>query len=409
MSNLSGVLAPRSVARAIALIACGVAWVACAGQPEEPVSSGEAEPVSSEDVASAQQASLALAPPPGCQEIHLEDLQNGIQLTPVKYSQQPTLRGLFASFGDPAFDDLARVRLDTNTAPGVYSLAGDNSDLYTCKQCAWGIQDSGGPTQKTFVADSGALIVAGKVSPEQSAGALFNVTLREAVGAPPYNAPYGGSTFVEGGECRWIRLATWSTIRPKGCDPRQGSPTAHLPGLTCVADSYAADDGTLERSTGTKQQGELCTSTPGAHANDLAKTDCAPGFACTTAIEDSPTCMRTCDYLSPHPGCTGTTVCGPLGLCAEQAKLESFGFTFEDVAIGATCSSSLVYFCGSEGARGVCVDIDEAGPSPSTCYPYARARSSCPAGQELGYLDYSLADGGYDLTYGWCYTPVATP
>ncbi len=409
MSNLSGVLAPRSVARAIAVIVCGAALAACASPPEDPVSNADVDPVSNEDIASAQQASLSLTPPPGCQEIHVEDLQNGIQLDPVKYSQQPTLRGNFASFGDPAYDDLARIRLDTNTAPGIYSLSGANSDLYTCKQCAWGIQDSDGPTQKSFVADNGTLIVAAKVSPEQSAGVLFNVTLREAVDAPPYNSSYGGSTFVPGGECRWIRSATWSTIRPKGCDPRQGSLTAHPPGLTCVATSYAADDGTLERSAGTKKQGELCTSTPGAHENDLDRTDCAPGFACTNAIEDSPTCMRTCDYLSPHPGCHGTEVCGPLGLCAEQSKLESFGFNFSNDAIGDTCATSLTYFCGTEGHRGVCVDIDQDGPSPPICYRYERARSACPAGQDLGYLDYDLGGGGYDLTYGWCYTPAPTP
>lgn len=398
MSGLSGVFSVRGAFRATTVIASGLMWMACAVSPEAPVSS-------SEDVASAQQQALSLAPPAGCQEIQLDELQNGIQATPVRYSQQPTFRGQFESFGDPAFADLARVRLDSDTAPGLYSLSGENSSLYTCQQCAWGIQDSGGPTQKLFVAESGTLVVAGKISPQQTAGALFNVTLREAVTAPPLSAPYTGSQFVEGGECRWIRFADWSTVRPNGCDPRQGSWSSHLPGLTCVPDSYAADDGTLERSQGTKKQGEICTYTEGAGETAPATTDCARGYACTLAFDEPRTCMRTCDFLSPDPGCPEDTVCGPLGLCVAQSTLESIGFAFEDVAIGETCSSSYSEFCGSEGARGVCADVDGSGPAPVKCYRYERARSACDSGQELGYIYYTLPDGGFDLTYGWCYEP----
>ncbi|WP_255424800.1 hypothetical protein [Corallococcus sp. CA053C] len=35
--------------------------------------------------------------------------------------------------------------------------------------------------------------------------------------------------------------------------------------------------------------------------------------------------------------------------------------------------------------------------------PYARARSDCGAGEELGFIGYPLAGGGYDRTTGWCY------
>ncbi|WP_161606538.1 hypothetical protein [Myxococcus xanthus] len=34
---------------------------------------------------------------------------------------------------------------------------------------------------------------------------------------------------------------------------------------------------------------------------------------------------------------------------------------------------------------------------------YTRARSDCGPGEELGYVSYPLAGGGYDRTYGFCY------
>jgi hypothetical protein len=54
--------------------------------------------------------------------------------------------------------------------------------------------------------------------------------------------------------------------------------------------------------------------------------------------------MHTCDYLAHDPGCPEGTMCGPLGLCVAQSTLESLGFTFEDVAIGAECSASYADF-----------------------------------------------------------------
>lgn len=118
---------------------------------------------------------------------------------------------------------------------------------------------------------------------------------REAVTAAPTPAPYTGSAPVAVGECRWIRFATWNTVREAGCDPREGSLTANLPGLTCVPGNYAADDGTLERSLGTKAQGEACTYTPAATEHELASTDCAQRMPASSRSSPAP-------FVSLGPG-----------------------------------------------------------------------------------------------------------
>ncbi|SEU34029.1 hypothetical protein [Stigmatella erecta] len=338
--------------------------------------------------------------PEGCTEITLGTLVNGIQISPVKYGGQPTFQGTFGAFGDPAVADTAFIRLDANTVPGAYDLATGGSNLFTCEQCVYGYQDAGSAGQKLFVAVSGSLTVVNQVSLEQVQGVIENVTLRESVNAAPLSAPYRGSAVVSGGECKWIRRAEWSTVRPGGCDPRQGSPTANLPGQTCVAVSYAANDGTLENSQGTKTQGEACTSTPPASAEGLATTDCAQGYACSKRFTAEGQCLKVCDPLAAVPGCPGGTVCGVYGLCIEQSVLEPIGFAFDSALIGQTCTDSFAEFCGVEGARGICADL--GGGAPALCYPYARARSDCGPGEELGYVSYPLS-GGYDRTFGWCY------
>ncbi|MFY2558567.1 hypothetical protein ACN469_13125, partial [Corallococcus terminator] len=203
-----------------------------------------------EEVRSIEEQSKSLTPPPGCTEITMRELANGVELTPVMYTQQPMYRGTFDSFGDPAAVDQARIRLDVNTAPGLYDLSVGGGNTFTCDRCVMAYQDVGAPTAKFYVADSGTMLVALKVSPDQTIGALANVVLRESVDAPPLNAPYWGSAVVPGGECKWIRFATWNTVRPGGCDPREGSLTANLPDTTCVPTNYAASDGTLERALG---------------------------------------------------------------------------------------------------------------------------------------------------------------
>ncbi|WP_233261855.1 hypothetical protein [Vitiosangium sp. GDMCC 1.1324] len=371
------------------------AMVGCAQEPEAPAPAPEQE-----SIRALEQRSLQLTPPAGCTEISLGELKNGIELSPVQYSSQPLYRGEFASFGDPAFVDTAYIRLDVNTAPGLHDLANGGTNLFNCEQCVYGYQDVKGPTQKTFVAESGSLLLALKLSPQQTAGALANVTLRESVSAPPLNAPYKGTAPVAGGECRWIRFATWDTIRSGGCDPREGSLTSNLPGHTCVAEDAAATDGTLEKSLGTKTQGEACTKTP-ASADQLASTDCAQGYACTNAYTDERQCLATCDFMAADPGCPTGTVCGVYGLCIQQSVMEPIGYAFDPAHIGEPCTETWAEFCGVEGARGVCVALN--GASHGTCYRYARARSECGAGEELGYVSYPLADGGRDNTYGWCY------
>lgn len=329
------------------------------------------------------------------------ELRTGIELSPVQYGPQPLYQGQFSSFGDPAYVDTARIRLDVNTAPGLYDLANGGANLFACEQCVYGEQDVGGPTKKTFVAESGSLFLALKVSPHQTAGAIANVTLREVVAAPPLRAPYTGTAPVAGGECRWIRFETWDTIRPDGCDPREGSPTANLPGHTCVAEDAAANDGTLEKSLGTKTQGEACTYTPADSEDELASTDCAPGYACSGAYAGGRQCLATCDFMAADPGCPTGTVCGVFGLCIQQSVMEPIGYLFDPALIGETCTASYAEFCGVEGARGVCVDL--TGSGHGTCFRYARARSECGAGEELGFVSYPLANGGFDRTYGWCY------
>ncbi|RKG89975.1 hypothetical protein D7V88_11890 [Corallococcus terminator] len=350
---------------------------------------------------SLEQQTQQLTPPAGCTEITMGALANGIQTTPVKYGAQPTYLGTFSAFGDPAVADTANIRLDVNTAPGLHDLASGGANLFTCEQCVFGYQDAGTAGQKLFVADTGSLLLALKVSPQQTVGALSNVTLRESVNAPPLSAPYRGSAVVPGGECKWIRFATWNTVRAGGCDPRQGSPTANLPGLSCVATDYLADDGTLEQATGTKTQGEACTYTPAPTSSGLATTDCAQGFACTDLFTEARQCLATCDPMAAVPGCPSGTVCGVYGLCIEQSVLEPIGFAFDPALIGETCSLGFAEFCGTEGARGACVDL--AGTGHGTCLRYARARSDCGAGEELGFIGYPLSGGGYDRTTGWCY------
>ncbi|WP_163998772.1 hypothetical protein [Pyxidicoccus caerfyrddinensis] len=371
------------------------AMVGCGQETKAPVAAPEQEALQV-----AQQQAALLSPPAGCTEITLGELQNGIELTPVLYGSQPTYRGEFSNLGDPAVADLARIRLDVNTAPGLHDLAAGGTNLFTCEQCVWGLQDSGTTGQKMFVAESGALLLALKVSPQQTVGALSNVVLRESVAAAPLSAPYTGSAAVAGGECRWIRFATWNTVRAGGCDPREGSLTANLPGHTCVANDYAADDGTLEKSLGTKTQGEACTYTA-ASENALASTDCARGYACTDAYTDAPQCLATCDYMAADPGCPSGTVCGVYGLCNAQSVMEPIGFAFDPALIGETCSVGFAEFCGVEGARGVCLDL--TGSGRGVCRRYARARSECGPGEELGYVSYGRPGGGNDRTYGFCY------
>ncbi|WP_224366434.1 hypothetical protein [Hyalangium versicolor] len=348
-----------------------------------------------------EESSSQLSAPPGCTEITLGELRNGVQLAPVMYGAQPTYRGEFSNQGDPATTDTALIRLDLNTAPGLYDLANGGTNLFTCEQCVWGVQDAGSSAEKLFVAESGKLLLAHKVSPQQTVGALSNVVLRQSVKAAPLSAPYTGSAPVAGGECRWIRFATWSTVRTGGCDPREGSWRPPLSNFTCVADNAAADDGTFEKSLGTKTQGQECTYTPPANDGELASTDCAPSYACSPEFTDSRQCLKTCDFMAADPGCPTGTVCGVYGLCIEQSVLEPIGYLFDPALVGETCSVNYAEFCGVEGARGVCVDLQRTGFG--TCFKYERARSDCGSGEELGFVGYPLSGGGYDRTYGWCY------
>nr|WP_245591575.1 hypothetical protein [Cystobacter fuscus] len=354
-----------------------------------------------DSVQALEQWALGLSPPAGCTELTLGELKNGIELSPVMYGQQPTYRGEFSNLGDPALADPAYIRLDVNTALGLHELANGGTSLFSCEQCVYGYQDAGASTAKTFVAESGKLFLASKLTPQQTAGAIANVLLRESVAAPPLRVPYAGTAPVEGGECRWIRFAQWSTIRHGGCDPREGALTTIPPNHTCVADDTVASDGTLEQSLGTKTQGEACTYTPAASVDQLASTDCAPGHACSDTYTDTRQCLATCDFMAADPGCPTGTVCGVYGLCIEQSVMEPIGYLFDPAHIGETCSVNWAEYCGVEGARGVCVDLTRSGRG--TCYRYARARSDCGAGEELGYIAYPLANGGTDNTSGWCY------
>ncbi|NTX01072.1 hypothetical protein HUA75_04785 [Myxococcus sp. CA040A] len=356
-----------------------------------------------EEVRSIEEQSRKLSPPAGCEEITMGELANGVELTPIMYTNQPMLRGNFGSFGDPAAPDLARIRLDVNTKPGLYDLSIGGGNTFACDQCVLGYKDAGTAAEKYLVANSGTMLVALKVSPDQTIGALANVVLREAVNAPPLNAPFRGSALVPGGECKWLRFATWNTVRQDGCDPRQGSLTANLPDTTCVPTNYVGSDGTLERSLGTKAQGEACTTTPAASEYELASTDCEQGYACTDLLTQNAQCTKTCDFMADNPGCPSDMVCGVYGLCTEQSVLESFGFTFDTAPIGTSCTAGVTFaeYCGSEGARGMCLDLGRTGTA--TCLRNERARTDCGPGEDLGYLGFVLPGNGFDRTYGFCY------
>ncbi|MBU8899965.1 hypothetical protein KRR26_30595 [Corallococcus sp. M34] len=393
-SIAQGLLRPSRWAWALLSVAVG-----CGQEPAAPAPQPE-HPAAEQSVQDIQQKASQLQAPAGCTEVTLGALHTGVDLTPTQYSAQPTYRGNFANFAGTA-DDLARIRLDVNTMPGLYDLSTGGTNLFTCEQCVYGYKDVGTADQTLFVAESGSMLLALKVSPDQTVGALANVTLRQSEDAAPFYAPYTGSAPVPGGQCLWIRFATWNTVRNGGCDPRQGALTSNMPGLTCAATDAAGNDGTLEKSLGTKTQGAACTLTPAASSHELATTDCATGYACSDTYTADRQCLATCDFLAANPGCPTGTVCGVYGLCMQQSVMESQGFDFDPALIGQTCTKSWAEYCGAEGARGVCVDLD--GDGHGTCFRAARARSACGAGEELGYIGYPLANSGYDRSYGFCY------
>lgn len=380
------------------LLAGMLAVAGCAAEPSvaEPGAATIDQALSTVDAA--RGAARRLQAPAGCTEIQAGAFHNGVALTPTQYAASPTYRTTITSLGDPAISDVLAIRLDAATAPGVYSLAGANANTFSCAQCV--IANADQQASHLFVADAGSVLVAAKLNPQQSIGALAGVTLREATVAAPTSGPYKGSAIVPGGACYWIRFATWNTVRPFACDPAQDSITSHLPGFTCVADDYAADDGTLERTTGTKRQGDACAYTA-ATSSAPATSDCATGYACSDLFSDTRACLQTCDFLAADPGCGSGRVCGVYGVCIEQSTLEELGFAFDPAALGEACASDYTEFCGSDGARGMCLAI--SGPGTARCYPYARARSDCGPGEELGFISYPLADGGYDRSYGFCY------
>ncbi|EPX61528.1 hypothetical protein D187_010147 [Cystobacter fuscus DSM 2262] len=160
-----------------------------------------------------------------------------------------------------------------------------------------------------------------------------------------------------------------------------------------------ADRRGVEKSLGAKTRGEACTYTPADSEAQLASTDCAPGYACSGVYDGGRQCLATCDFMAADPGCPTGTVCGVYGVCIQQSVMEPIGDLFDSARIGEACTASYAEFCGVEGARGVCVDLNRSGYG--TCYRYARARSECGASEELGFISYPLANGGFDRTYGW--------
>lgn len=349
-------------------------------------------------VESSRSAAGWLQAPTGCTEIQAGEFLNGIELAPVQYSPSPTYKAAITGLGDPAVTDSLQIRLDAATSLGLYSLAGANSNLFTCEECVFGIADQ--QASHIFVADAGSVLVAAKINPQQTIGALTGVTLREAVISTPSSGPYKGTAIVPGGACYWIRFATWNTVRAYGCDPAQSSITSHIPGFTCVADNYSANDGTLERTAGAKQRDEQCTYTA-ATGNAPAISDCATGYTCSNLFDDARECLKTCDFMAADPGCDADQVCGVYGVCIEQSTLQGYGFDFDPAQIGEACTLQYSEFCGSEGARGVCLALGGAGTQ--TCYPYERARTDCAPGEELGYVSYPLDNGGFDRSSGFCY------
>jgi hypothetical protein len=310
--------------------------------------------------------------------------------------------------------DTFRVELMTGAANGEIDLANE-SDYATCKHCVsvW-IDSQDAKTATVFFAKSGSLTLREVSTPPTSefGGTLRDVRLVEVKIDPKTFA----TTEVEGGKCLILKVATFSTVLPKGgtcttaadcidttvdiCDPKTAMCAAGQCGPTSGKDCPSTDICVYQaRGTGVgacypicKPFGDSCgtgaeclisrfdgttgyckkrgTGGPDSACtrSDL-DTSCVAGYVCDSLDKK---CRKQCDFFGSGR-CDGAQRCVPPGICTDGAR--------DPAKIGEACRTTAKAgdACGETATTlsGVC-----AGTPTLKCAKWCRMEGAdCPTGQ----------------------------
>lgn len=335
-----------------------------------------------------QTSDLGAKRPAACRVVKAGTFANGTQLTPALYGQQPTFRApLATAVGDAALADQLRVRLDAATGSGSHALTGAATCYEKGAQCVTAHVDldpASGAAAKTFAAVRGTVELGDAITPDERAGTIRGVELREITIAQT-NVPWRAAELVPGGECLWVDEATFDTRRADGCDPT--AKDACGSGRSCIAENAAGSDGSCV-TAGTKSTGASCA------LDDAGGSDCAEGHRCVD-LGGGTTCIRTCDVMATATGCAAAESCQAFGLCR---PIEAS----DPALVGESCTNA-EGACGRDGARGLCFELWSPDNQPwdkgSKCWGFARARSACAPGDDLGYQSFAR---GNDRSLGIC-------
>lgn len=335
-----------------------------------------------------QTSDLGAKRPAACRVVTAGTFANGTQLTPALYGQQPTFRApLATAVGDAARADQLRVRLDAATGSGSHALTGAASCYEKGAQCVTAHVDldpASGVAARTFAAVRGTVELGDAITPDERAGTIRGVELREITIAQT-NVPWRAAELVPGGECLWIDEAAFDTRRADGCDPT--AKDACGAGRSCIAENAAGSDGSCV-TAGTKATGASCS------LDDAGGSDCAEGHRCID-LDGGATCVRTCDVMATTTGCAAAESCQAFGLCRPLGASDP-------AQIGESCTNA-EGACGRDGARGTCFELWGPDNQPwdegSKCWGFARARSACAPGDDLGYQSFAR---GNDRSLGIC-------
>ncbi len=308
-------------------------------------------------------------------------LANGPGLTETQYGAQPTFRGVVVTPSGGVLPVLLNVRVDASTGMGTYPLTPPGTDTNCYEhgaQCVY----LDGSRNAFFAAVAGRIRIDEQTTTDQSTGMLEYVELREAT-QEARNVPYNQANLVANGRCYWVENAPFDTRRPDGCDPL-GVDTCGA-SKTCVAENAAGTDGTC------RGYGNATNDAPCTQQSD-GSTNCGIEYACS--LDTNRVCRKRCDLLSVNNDCPTATVCSTFGYCEPQTVEAATGFDEDCDAFGN--------FCGEEGAYGLCFpqyDAEGQQTAAAVCGKFERSRAACPAGQELGYIEFS---GLLDRSLGRC-------
>lgn len=345
-------------------------------------SSGSTTSSSSSSSGSNTSSSSGSTIPEGCVPMTATgSFENGPTLRPRRYGAQPTFRSQEETpTGVPGRPDLLLIRIDAATGPGSYDLApalGNDNCYEDNAQCVYVQEDLGVDGQALFVATRGRLRIDAQITADQSQGVLEYVELRESELAER-NVPFNQSQVLPEGRCLWLENVPFDTRRPNGCDPYAANPCPA--GKVCIRENAAGTDGTCQASTGGGTNGAPCSRDAAGDSN------CGLEYMCSEEGGDTAArrCRRLCKLFEGGNVCPTNTICGAFGYCEPPTSIVD-----ETVAIGQSCSPSK-YFCGTDGARGICFNAldEQLNPLPGgpRCHEIEAARSACPSGQELGYV-----------------------